>query len=189
VTAGPSQVQGAFESNAAASAELTLLRRGGSTVTLGNMITIPVGGGLLYIEPVYVTASAAGSTGSYPSLQRVFAFYGGHPVGFQPNLQEALAQVFTGTSGQAAPGGGGSGGSVNAQVIGDLKQAQQFYAQAQAALHSGNLAAYAQDIAKMANKISNARAAAARAGHGATTSPKPSPGATATPTPSPTASR
>jgi uncharacterized membrane protein (UPF0182 family) len=187
VTEGPSQVQGAFESNAAASAELTLLRRGGSTVTLGNMITIPVGGGLLYIEPVYVTANAAGSTGSYPSLQRVFAFYSGHPVGFQPTLQGALAQVFTGTSGQAAPGGGGSAGSVNAQVIADLKQAQQFYTQAQAALHAGDLAVYAQDIAKMEQQISNAQAAA-RAGHGATTSPKPSPGATATPTPSPTAS-
>jgi len=189
VTEGPSQVQGAFESNAVASAELTLLRRGGSTVTLGNMITIPVGGGLLYIEPVYVTANAAGSTGSYPSLQRVFAFYSGHPVGFQPTLQAALTQVFTGTSGQAAPGGGGSGGSVNAQVIADLKKAQQYYAQATAALHKGDLATYAQDIAKMAEQIDNARAAAARAGHGATTSPKPSPGATATPVPSPTASR
>jgi uncharacterized protein len=189
VTEGPSQVQGAFESNAVASAELTLLRRGGSTVTLGNMITIPVGGGLLYIEPVYVSANAAGSTGSYPSLQRVFAFYSGHPVGFQPTLQEALAQVFTGTSGQATPGGGGSGGSVNAQVIADLKQAQQFYHQAQAALRNGDLAAYAQDIAKMQEQITNAQAAAARAGHGATTSPKPGPGATATPAPSPTASR
>jgi uncharacterized protein len=188
VTEGPSQVQGAFESNAAASAELTLLRRGGSTVTLGNMITIPVGGGLLYIEPVYVSANAAGSTGSYPSLQRVFAFYGGHPVGFQPTLQEALAQVFTGTSSQAAPSGGGSGGSVNAQVIADLKLAQKYYADAQAALRAGDLAGYAQDIAKMAAQISNARAAAARAGHGATTSPKTSPGATPSPTPSPTAS-
>jgi len=151
------------------------------------MITIPVGGGLLYIEPVYVSANAAGSTGSYPSLQRVFAFYSGHPVGFQPTLQGALAQVFTGTTGQAAPGGG-SGGTVNAQVIADLKQAQQFYAQAQAALRAGDLATYAQDIGKMAEQIANARAAAARAGHGATTPPKTSPGATA-PTPSPTASR
>jgi uncharacterized protein len=188
VTEGPSQVQGAFESYARASIELTQLRRGGSTVTLGNMITLPVGGGLLYIEPVYVTANAAGATGSYPSLQRVFAFYAGHPVGYGGSLQEALAQVFTGTSGPAAPGGGGSGGSVNALVIADLKQAQQFYAQAQAALRNGDLGAYAQDIAKMAEQISNAQAAA-RAGPGATTSPQPSPGATATPTPSPAASR
>src|SRR5207237_10696370 len=79
VTEGPSQVQGAFESNAAASAELTLLRRGGSIVTLGNMITIPVGGGLLSIEPVYVTAAAAGSTGPSPSLQRLLASHAAHP--------------------------------------------------------------------------------------------------------------
>jgi uncharacterized protein len=188
VTEGPSQVQGAFESNAAASAELTLLRRGGSIVTLGNMITIPVGGGLLYIEPVYVTANAAGSTGSYPSLQRVFAYYAGHPVGFQPTLSAALRQVFSGTTpGQSAPGGT-SGGSVNARVIADLKQAQQFYAKAQAALRSGDLATYGQDIAKMAEQITNAQADA-KAGHTATTSPKPGSTTTPAPTPSPTASR
>jgi uncharacterized protein len=188
VTEGPSQVQGAFESNAAASAELTLLRRGGSIVTLGNMITIPVGGGLLYIEPVYVTAAAAGSTGSYPSLQRVFAFYAGHPVGFQPTLSAALAQVFGGsTPGQSTPGGT-PGGSVNAQVIADLKQAQQFYTAAQAALRSGDLTAYAQDITKMERQISAAQAAA-KAGHAATTSPKTGSGAKATPSPTPSASR
>jgi uncharacterized membrane protein (UPF0182 family) len=185
VTEGPSQVQGAFESNAAASAELTLLRRGGSIVTLGNMIMIPVGGGLLYIEPVYVTAAAAGSTGSYPSLQRVFAYYQGHPVGFEPTLDAALAEVFGGsTPGQSAPGGK-PGGSVNALVIADLKQAQQFYTQAQAALHAGDLSAYAQDITKMEQQITNAQTDA-RAGKGAAaTSPKPGPA----PTPSPTASR
>ncbi|HET7246030.1 MAG TPA: UPF0182 family protein [Streptosporangiaceae bacterium] len=184
VTEGPSQVQGAFESYARASIELTQLRKGGSTVTLGNMITIPVGGGLLYIEPVYVTANAAGATGSYPSLQRVFAFYGGHPVGYGATLQAALQQVFSGTTpGQSAPGGA-SGGSVNARVIADLKQAQQFYAKAQAALRNGDLATYGQDIANMAAQIANAQADA-KAGHPATTSPNPGP----TPTPSPSASR
>jgi uncharacterized membrane protein (UPF0182 family) len=180
VTEGPSQVQGAFESNAAASAELTLLRRGGSIVTLGNMITIPVGGGLLYIEPVYVTAAAAGSTGSYPSLQRVFAFYAGHPVGFQPTLTEALAQVFSGSTPGQSPPRGSTGGSVNAQVIADLKQAQQFYAKAQAALRNSDLASYGQYITKMEQQIIAAQAAA-KAGHPAAGSPKPR---AATPTPS-----
>jgi uncharacterized membrane protein (UPF0182 family) len=173
-------VQGAFESNAAASAELTLLRRGGSIVTLGNMITIPVGGGLLYIEPVYVTAAAAGSTGSYPSLQRVFAFYAGHPVGFQPTLTEALAQVFSGSTPGQSPPRGSTGGSVNAQVIADLKQAQQFYAKAQAALRNSDLASYGQYITKMEQQIIAAQAAA-KAGHPAAGSPKPR---AATPTPS-----
>jgi uncharacterized membrane protein (UPF0182 family) len=184
VTEGPSQVQGAFESYARASIELTQLRRGGSTVTLGNMITLPVGGGLLYIEPVYVTASAAGSTGSYPSLQRVFAFYAGHPVGYGGSLSAALAQVFTGTTGQGSSPGGGSGGTVNAQVIADLRLAQQFYAQAQAALRQGDLATYGQDIAKMEQQISNAQAAA---GTGHASAGTPAPGSA--PAPSPAASR
>jgi uncharacterized membrane protein (UPF0182 family) len=105
-------------------------------------------------------------------------------VGFQPTLSAALRQVFSGsTAGQTAPGGT-SGGSVNAQVIADLKQAQDFYAKAQAALRNGDLATYGQDIAKMEAQIANAQADA-KTGHAATTSPKTG----ATPTPSPSASR
>jgi hypothetical protein len=187
VTEGPSQVQGAFESYARASEELTLLRRGGSIVTLGNMITIPVGGGLLYIEPVYVTASAAGSTGSYPSLQRVFVYYAGQantvtagqtaPVGYAPTLQAALRQLF-----QAAPNQGGSGSTgpgsshVSVQVSNDLTQAQQYYAQAQAALRNGDLAWYGTAIAKMEQEISAAQQAAKPHGsRSPTASPTPAP--------------
>ena len=43
---------------------LTLLRQGGSKVTQGNLITLPVGGGLVYFEPVYVSQSSAGSLGA-----------------------------------------------------------------------------------------------------------------------------
>jgi uncharacterized membrane protein (UPF0182 family) len=179
VTEGPSQVQGSFESYAPASAELTLLRRGGSIVTLGNMITLPVGGGLLYIEPVYVTAAAAGSTGSYPSLQRVFVYYGGrpNPVGFQPTLSGALAQVFTGSQnpGVTSPGTTG-GGAVSGQVRADLKLAQQYYTQAQAALKAGDLAAYAKNIDKMEQEITSAQQAAnANATPPKSASPRPSP--------------
>jgi len=197
VTEGPSQVQGAFESYAPASAELTLLRRGGSVVTLGNMITIPVGGGLLYLEPVYVTASAAGSTGSYPSLQRVFVYYAGQPalassgnsapVGFAPTLSGALAQLFTRTPGQGVSGSkpGHPGSSpVSGQVQADLTQAQQYYQQAQADLKAGDLAGYAKAIGKMEQEISAAQQAAKAGG---TTSP-PASHAPA-PSPSPSASR
>ena len=186
VTEGPSQVQGAFESNAAASAELTLLRRGGSIVTLGNMITIPVGGGLLYIEPVYVTATAAGSTGSYPSLQRVFAYYAGASGGLpaDPGRRARAGVRRQHARPERAPGAPRAVRSTQ-QVIADLKQAQQFYAQAQAALHNGDLATYGQDIAKMEQQIANAQADA-KAGQAAATSPKP--GADS-PAPTPTASR
>jgi uncharacterized membrane protein (UPF0182 family) len=118
----------------------------------------------------------------------VFAYFAGHPVGFQPTLSAALAQVFgASTPGQTTPGGP-PGGSVSAQVIAHLKRAQQLYAQAQAALRNSDLGAYASDIAKMQQQISAAQAAA-QAGHTATTSPKPGPGSTPAPTATPTAGR
>ena len=57
---GPQQVQNDFESNATVASALTLLRQDGSRVTQGNLITLPVGGGLLYFEPVYVSQAADG---------------------------------------------------------------------------------------------------------------------------------
>ncbi|MBV9291569.1 MAG: UPF0182 family protein, partial [Frankiales bacterium] len=44
---GPGQVANRFESFTPASTELSLLRRGGSRVTLGNLLTLPLGGGFL----------------------------------------------------------------------------------------------------------------------------------------------
>ena len=41
------------------SRDLALFRSQGSEVELGNLLTLPVGGGLLYVEPVYIQASGA----------------------------------------------------------------------------------------------------------------------------------
>ena len=40
----------------------------------GNLLTLPVGGGLLYVEPVYVQASSGSA--SYPLLQKVLVAFG-----------------------------------------------------------------------------------------------------------------
>src|SRR5262249_54007258 len=72
---GPDQIHNNFESYAPASEQLKLLRGGGSKVTLGNLVTIPLGGSLLSVEPVYVSASAVTNSGSYPQLQKVFTFF------------------------------------------------------------------------------------------------------------------
>src|SRR5260370_25586070 len=74
VTAGPSQVQGSFESYAPASAELTLLRRCGSLVTPRDMITIPACGGLAHIEPRCGAAAAPGATTAHLPRAIVLAY-------------------------------------------------------------------------------------------------------------------
>src|SRR5262249_7575500 len=58
---GPTQVQNKFNSTPAISQLVSLLDQHGSRVIFGNLLTLPVGGGLLYIEPMYVAASSASS--------------------------------------------------------------------------------------------------------------------------------
>jgi uncharacterized protein len=160
---GPQQVQNDFESNPAVASELTLLRQRGSEVTEGNLITLPVGGGLIYFEPVYVSQSAQGSSGAYPTLQDMLVYYGGQ-VGYGPTLQKALQEAFgtspalTGTGGSPPPGSHPAG--ANATVRKYLQQAENYYSQAQAALKNDNLALYGSDLALMKAALDNASAAA-----------------------------
>ncbi|WNB86137.1 UPF0182 family protein [Cellulomonas sp. ATA003] len=92
---GPGQVQNQFNSDPTVSRELNLLRQGDSTVRNGNLLTLPVGGGLLYVQPVYVQSS---SGTQYPLLRKVLVAFGDE-VGFADTLGEALDQVFGGDSG------------------------------------------------------------------------------------------
>ena len=97
---GPGQAQNNFLTDSTVSRELNLLRQGGTDVKMGNLLTLPVGGGLLYVQPVYVAASS-GTT--YPLLQYVLTSFGdGNPIGFGSTLEEALDQTFGGDSGAEA---------------------------------------------------------------------------------------
>ena len=113
--AGPSQVSSNFEAKPEVATSLSLLRQGGSDVVLGNLLTLPVGNGLLYVQPVYVRAT--GNTAAYPLLQKVLVSFGDQ-IGFSETLQGALDQVFGGNSGTTVannqsntPANGGVGSS------------------------------------------------------------------------------
>src|SRR3954466_13470098 len=95
---GPEQVGNDFESFTPASTELSLLRRGGSRVDLGNLLTLPLGGSFVYVEPVYVRS--AGTT-SFPTLKRVLVSWNG-TVAYEPTLSKALDVAF-GTSTATPP--------------------------------------------------------------------------------------
>ncbi len=95
---GPGQAQNNFDANAEVSRELNLLESGSTSVERGNLLTLPLGGGLVYVEPVYVRSSGATS---YPMLQKVLVAFGDQ-VGFADTLDEALDQVFGGNSGASA---------------------------------------------------------------------------------------
>lgn len=95
---GPGQVQNNFDSNPTISEQLNILQIGASTVRRGNQLTLPVGGGLLYVQPVYIQST--GGT-QFPLLRKVLVAFG-DDIGFADTLDEALDQVFGGDSGAEA---------------------------------------------------------------------------------------
>ncbi|CAB4827898.1 MAG: UPF0182 family protein [Actinobacteria bacterium] len=148
--AGPSQVASNFEAKPEVANSLSLLRRGGSDVVLGNLLTLPVGGGLLYVQPVYVRATA--NSAAYPLLQKVLVSFGDQ-IGYGDTLKGALDQVFGGNSGTTAVSGSTTTtGTTNNSLASALASAKQALADGQAALANGDFAAYglAQDRLKSA---------------------------------------
>lgn len=104
---GPAQVQSLFNGDTTVSQELNILKRGNSTVKQGNLLTLPVGGGFLYVQPVYVQST---SSGSYPLLQKVLVAFG-DKIAFEDTLDQALNSLFDGDSGAAAGDQGAADGS------------------------------------------------------------------------------
>jgi uncharacterized membrane protein (UPF0182 family) len=156
---GPGQVQNNFTTDPTVSQALNLLRQGETQVLSGNLLTLPVGGGLLYVQPVYI--QSRGGT-SYPILQKILVAFG-DKIAFEDTLDSALDVLFGGDSGADAgdtgvptePGGTtppdtGNGTSppdtgtpsnpgVVTQALLDAKQA---LADRDAALKAGDWAAY-----------------------------------------------
>ena len=159
--AGPSQVASNFEAKPEVANSLSLLRQGGSDVVLGNLLTLPVGGGLLYVQPVYVKATS--NTAAYPLLQKVLVSFG-DVIGYDSSLKGALDQVFGGNSGTSSSGTPTSSTTNNASA--DLKTALQSAKQALAdgntALAKGDFAAYGRAQERLKAALAAAIAAEGR---------------------------
>jgi len=137
--AGPSQVASNFEAKPEVANSLSLLRQGGSDVVLGNLLTLPVGNGLLYVQPVYVRATS--NAAAYPLLQKVLVSFGDQ-IGFDDTLKGALDQVFGGNSGTQAGGGNVDAGGSSSDASSAIASAISAYKDGLAALAKGDFAAY-----------------------------------------------
>jgi uncharacterized membrane protein (UPF0182 family) len=187
---GPSQVFARMRQDPRFSANQTLFGQSGSEVKFGDFLIIPVGDGLLYVEPVYVRSA---QESAIPELKRVLVTNGGD-VGLGSTLTEALNDSFGAQVVQPPEGGGGGptpGGNVQRQISQLLQRALNHFAAADAALKAGDLATYQAQVNAAQAAIRQADQLAARSG---TSSPSPSPSgtptasATASATPSPTTS-
>ena len=137
--AGPSQVASNFEAKPEVANSLSLLRQGGADVVLGSLLTLPVGNGLLYVQPVYVRATS--NAAAYPLLQKVLVSFGDQ-IGFDDTLKGALDQVFGGNSGTQSGGGDVNAGGSSSDVSSAIASAISAYRDGLAALAKGDFAAY-----------------------------------------------
>ena len=198
---GPGQVQNKYDSDEKIATQLNLLNQADSTVIRGNLLTLPVGGGLLYVQPVYVQGTGSAS---YPVLRSVLTAFG-DKVGFAPTLEESLRQLVAddGTSTTPAPSTptGGGGGQSSAPASGDpavqlsqaVTDAAQAMRDADAAMSKSDWTAYGEAQTRLHDALTRAEAAQTALGttsSGAAATPSPTPSPTdgaATPSPSPSA--
>ncbi len=157
---GPGQVGNFVNQDPAISAEFTLLGQGGSRVIQGNMLVIPIEQSLLYVQPIYISASDGASSTGIPEFKRVVVSFNGQ-IEMRGSLSEALSAVF----GVADGAGDGDGettetptGSLEEQVIELLARADTAFKEADAAMRSGDLVTWAQKIEEAQAAIEEASA-------------------------------
>ncbi len=157
---GPKRVQSQFNSEPSIAESIRLLRGGDSEVEYGNLLTVPLDGGLLYVEPVYVR----GGDLKYPLLRKVLVTYGGSTA-FEDTLGQALNKVFGAESSTQPPDQGTTKPptSSNPTVQAALDDAQKAFDDGQAALKKGDWKAYGEAQKSLEDALKRAEDAQAKA--------------------------
>lgn len=92
---GPMQIESRIDQDQNISKDLSLWNQQGSHVLRGNIIALPVSGGFLYVESIYIQATEA----RMPQLKKVVLAMGNRLI-YRDTFDEALAEL---TGGPAPP--------------------------------------------------------------------------------------
>ena len=145
---GPMQIEARIDQDTEISQLLTLWGQQGSEVIRGNLIIIPIEQSFLYIEPIYLKASASGAL---PQLKRVIVAYEDQVI-MEETFEEALNVIFKGKVnrlGQEIKEIREETGEVPESLEEKFKLASQIYDEAQEALVAGDFAADGQKIEEL----------------------------------------
>jgi len=88
---GPSQIEARIDQDAQLSGQITLWNQQGSKVKRGNLIIMPIGTGLLFVEPIYLQAERS----PMPEL-RLVVLATQEKLTYAANFETALAQLLGG---------------------------------------------------------------------------------------------
>jgi uncharacterized membrane protein (UPF0182 family) len=157
---GPAQIEARIDQDPVISAQVTLWSQAGSNVIRGNLIVVPVGESLIYLQPVYLQSTAS----AFPEFQRIVVA-SPTTVVWGRTLGEALELLLRGGSGPTptptpTPGPGasptptGTPGPTRSpgpdglptDVPGLIEYANQHFELAQQALRAGDFARYGTEI-------------------------------------------
>jgi uncharacterized membrane protein (UPF0182 family) len=159
-TQGPGLIANEFSNDEDVRDALLPYTSGDSPPRFGNLLTLPVDQGLIYVEPVYAVRS---STSGYPILRFVLVSYGGE-VGIGGTMTDALKDVLGGgviTDPDPDPDGGEGPGpdpgqTPDQRIAQLLDQAQAAFDAAEAALADGDLATYQEENERAAGLVQQA---------------------------------
>jgi len=178
---GPGQAQQSMQNEPSIRTSLNLLSSQTSTVVYGNLLSLPFGGGMLYVEPVYLKSNVENP---YPLMKKVLLSYGDR-VALADTLTDGIKQLVEGTAPSTGNQSGNTGGNTGNQTQpgGDLASAAAKVRKAindlKAAQASGDFQAYGKALQDLDAAMKEFEAAQAAPGG----SPPASPGPTATPSP------
>jgi len=85
---GPMQIEARISQEQTISKDLTLWNQQGSQVLRGQMLVLPVGDTLLYIEPIYIQASEA----KMPQLKKIAMAIGNRLI-YTDTYEQAVAEL------------------------------------------------------------------------------------------------
>lgn len=163
--AGPGQTYNFIATNPlVADSLLPFSRQGTSAAAIyGNLLTLPLGGGLLYVQPIYTQTT--GTTGAYPALRFIVVRFG-EEIGIGDTLQAALDQVFQGDAGAdtgeqpvdepSVPADPTAPGDAQERARNLLDEAQALFEAADEALRNGDLADFQAKVNAAEVKIEEA---------------------------------
>jgi uncharacterized membrane protein (UPF0182 family) len=151
---GPRQVINRINQDTDVSREVSLWDQRGSRVIHGELLVIPVGNSLIYVDPLYLRAPG----GRIPELKRVVVVHE-NQVAMAENLELALRRLFIG--GGAAPAVTAARDSTTRSATTDLgalaREAQDHFDRARAAQRADDWATYGDEMRKLSDVLRRMR--------------------------------
>ena len=158
---GPAQIEARIDQDPVISQQITLWNQSGSSVIRGNLIVVPLGDSLIYLQPVYLQSTSS----SFPEFRRIVVA-SPHSVVWAPTLGDAVGLLVAADArgGEPTPSGtptptpepGSSptpapsidpGAPLPSDLAGLIDYANVHFGLAQAALRDGDFARYGAEIA------------------------------------------